>query len=190
MWDIANTLRIGELELPPLYGLGTDDSHNYFGQRGASTGRGWIMVRANELSPGALLAAIFAGDFYASSGVSLDSIRFDTAGNELEVRIQAEDGASYVTEFIGTMSGYDPTSSPVTDSAGNELRVTRRYSEDMGQVLATVEGPVARYQLTGKELYVRAVVTSSQDHDNPCFSEQKKQAWTQPVGWKKAASTQ
>ena len=31
MWDIINTLRIGEMGAAPVYGLATDDSHNYFG---------------------------------------------------------------------------------------------------------------------------------------------------------------
>ena len=31
MWDIINTLRIGEMKAAPVYGLATDDSHNYFG---------------------------------------------------------------------------------------------------------------------------------------------------------------
>src|SRR5690606_30933768 len=55
LWDIANTLRITEQKLPPLYGLATDDSHNYFGLRGASPGRGWVMVRAERLEPETLI---------------------------------------------------------------------------------------------------------------------------------------
>ena len=31
MWDIINTLRIGEMKAAPVSGLATDDSHNYFG---------------------------------------------------------------------------------------------------------------------------------------------------------------
>ena len=37
--------------------------------------------------------------------------------------------------------------------------------------------------MKGNELYVRAVVTSSLDAVDPSFKGQKKQAWTQPVGW-------
>ena len=39
LWDVANTIRIAEMKSPPLFGLATDDSHNYFGLRGASPGR-------------------------------------------------------------------------------------------------------------------------------------------------------
>jgi hypothetical protein len=63
----------------------------------------------------------------------------------------------------------------------------------VGQVLATTEGLSAKYTLTGKELYVRAIVTSSKAPIDPSFKVQKQQAWTQPVGWewvlaKKAAT--
>jgi hypothetical protein len=63
--------------------------------------------------------------------------------------------------------------------------VTQRYSDDVGKVLATVEGARAYYVLTGEELYVRAVVTSDQPPENPSFPGQKAQAWTQPVGWER-----
>ena len=69
LWDIANTIRLDRLESAPLMGLGTDDSHYYHGRPGSQPGRGWIMVRASELTADALLTAIERGDFYASSGV-------------------------------------------------------------------------------------------------------------------------
>jgi hypothetical protein len=50
-------------------------------------------------------------------------------------------------------------------------------------VLKTVEGLSANYELTGQELYVRAVVTSSAPPRDPSFAGQRRQAWTQPVGW-------
>ena len=66
--------------------------------------------------------------------------------------------------------------------------MTQRYSDDVGKVLATVEGTKATYRLTGEELYVRAVVTSDQPPENPSFPDQKAQAWTQPVGWEEKVS--
>ena len=76
MWDIINTLRIGEMGAAPVYGLATDDSHNYFGTGGSSPGRGWVMVRSRFLTPESVIKAIEAGDFYASSGVTLKDVRF------------------------------------------------------------------------------------------------------------------
>ena len=40
MWDIINTLRIGEMKAAPVNGLATDDSHNYFGKRRLVAGPG------------------------------------------------------------------------------------------------------------------------------------------------------
>lgn len=185
MWDVANTIRIGELKSPPLQGLATDDSHNYFGNRGASPGRGWVMVRSKQLGPESLIRALEAGDFYASSGVELADIRYSEAEGSLQINITAEKDVVYVTEFIGTLVGYDAKSQPVLDKDGKEIVATRTYSADVGKVLATVEGNEPSYKFTGKELYVRAVITASVAPENPSFDGQKKQAWTQPVGWQK-----
>jgi hypothetical protein len=120
IWDIANTIRLVDLGAAPLYGIATDDSHNYHPRRGGSRpGRGWVMVRSTHLTPESIIRAIKAGDCYASTGVTL----------------------------------------------------------------ARVDGPVGEYALTGRELYVRAVVTSSKPPERPVWKEQRRQAWTQPVGW-------
>ena len=94
-------------------------------------------------------------------------------------------GQSYVTEFIGTKKGYDNRSQEVVDDDGKPINATRRYSADVGRVLAKVDGPRPSYKLTGDELFVRAVVTSSAEPSNPSFKGQRQQAWTQPVGWEK-----
>ena len=182
MWDIMNTLRVGELKAAPLYGLATDDSHNYFG--GASSpGRGWVMVRGRYLTPESVIKGIDAGDFYASSGVTLKDVRYSRESRTLELEIEPREGSHFTTRFVGTLKGYDPARKPVADKDGKLLPVTLRYSDDVGKVLATAEGTAAAYHLTGEELYVRAVVTSDRAPENPSFEGQKAQAWTQPVGW-------
>ena len=178
LWDIANTIRLGELQAPPLYGVATDDSHTYHGKPGAHTGRGWVMVRARYLSPEHLIRAMRTGDFYASSGVSLASIAFDDAAKTLTVEVASQAGESYMIEFIGTRKGYDRTSLPRQDEQGK--RVTRKYSTDVGATLQSNEGSRATYQFVGDELYVRAVVTSSAASPDASFSGQHQQAWTQP----------
>ena len=188
MWDIVNTLRIAEMGVFPLYGLGTDDSHHYF-DGSSSPGRGWIMVRARFLTPESLIHAMEIGDFYASSGVSLKDVRYSPADRTLSVEVEPEDGARYITRFIGTPASYDRTRKPVQGKDGKPLAVTQRYSDDVGKVLATVEGPKASYRLTGDELYVRAVVTSDRPPANPGYPGQKAQAWTQPVGWEARIAT-
>jgi hypothetical protein len=192
MWDIANTLRLSKLDAPPLYGIATDDSHAYHRKEGgARPGRGWVMVRATHLTPEYIIRAIKAGDCYASSGVKLSNVRYDAAKKSLELAIEPSGNATFQTQFIGTLRGFDEASEPVTgedgqplkDKSGKPLRTSRRYSDEVGRVLATVDGLAPRYELTGKELYVRAVVTSSQPPSDPSFEGQRAQAWTQPVGW-------
>ena len=73
--------------------------------------------------------------------------------------------------------------SPRIDKSGKPIRSTRKYSDDVGKVFATVEGTSPSYTLTGNELYVRAVVTSTKPPTHPSFKKQLQQAWTQPVGW-------
>lgn len=192
LWDIANTIRLVDLHAAPLFGIATDDSHNYHDKPGgAHPGRGWVMVRSTHLTPEYIVRAIKAGDCYASSGVSLKDVRYDPQERSLELAIEPDGDARYVTQFIGTLRNVSTTGTELldakgqapTDKSGKPLRASRRYSDQIGQVLKTVEGLNPRYQFTGQELYVRATVTSTLPPRAPSFKDQRQQAWTQPVGW-------
>jgi hypothetical protein len=182
VWDVANTIRIAELKAAPLFGMGTDDSHNYHGGD-VSPGRGWVMVRAEKLEANAIVEAMQRGDFYASSGVTLKEVRFDKAGKTLEIEIAAEEGVTYTTQFLGTRKGYDRAVEKVPTPEGENVPFRLRYSKNVGAVLATSDSLKPRYTLTGDELYVRAVITASVAPKNPIEPGQKAKAWTQPVGW-------
>ncbi len=184
LWDIANTIRITELNAPPLYGVGTDDSHNYHGGD-VSPGRGWVMVRAEKLNANAIIRAMQRGDFYASSGVALKDVRFDEGSKTLSLEIEPEDGATYTTQFIGTRRGYDRAVEKVPTPEGDNAPYRLRYSADVGAVLASSDSLTPSYTLTGDELYIRAVVTSSKAPKNPIEPGQRAKAWTQPAGWAK-----
>lgn len=181
MWDIILTKRLAELDLPIMYGLATDDGHNYHRvpSRASEPGRGWVMVLAESLAPESLIPAMERGDFYSSSGVVLGRVESSSKG--LSVKVQNEPGLTYRIAFIGTTQGYDTASESVRDSKGAEVRATRRYSEEIGRVLATHDGPTASYEFTGNEIYVRAVVTSSRVHPNPSEPGEFERAWIQPV---------
>jgi len=191
LWDIANTLRIAELKQPPLWGVATDDAHHYqvFAPGKANPGRGFVMVRAPALSAEALVEAMNRGDFYASTGVLLRQIAFDTAQNTLTLEVQAEPDVQYTIEFFGTLADYDRTTRLVTvppDEEGKPQRPVTQYSQDVGKLLARVQAPRATYKLTGNELYVRGHVVSDRKMANPPEHEaQFQEAWTQPVGWQK-----
>jgi hypothetical protein len=92
IWDIANTIRLGQLAAPPLFGVATDDSHNYHSKAGSTSGRGWIMVRAAKLEPETLIKAIKAGDLYASSGATLRRVQYDADKKQLLLEIEGESG--------------------------------------------------------------------------------------------------
>lgn len=181
IWDIINAFRLSELGLPPLYGLSTDDGHNYHNipSRGSEPGRGWVMVLADSLTPERLIAAMETGRFYASSGVMLDCVVSSSEG--LEVRVKPDPDVTYRIEFIGTRRGFKTTSEPVHDKDGKGIRATRRYSDEIGQTFCTIDGPHARYDFQGDELYVRARVTSSRQHPNPSEVGEFERAWTQPA---------
>jgi hypothetical protein len=181
MWDIILTKRLGEFQLPVMYGLATDDGHNYHGipSRKSEPGRGWVMVLAEALDPESIIPAMERGDFYSTSGVMLSKVTSSSQG--LSVEVKSEPGVDYRIEFIGTESGYDTTSEPVLDKKGNEVLATRRYSADIGKVFSTHDGPSASYSFTGKEIYVRARITSNRKHANPSEIDDFEQAWVQPV---------
>ena len=181
MWDIVLAFRLSRLNLGPLYGLAVDDSHHYHNwvRTNSNPGRGWVMVRAGQLRAAAIIAAMEAGDFYASTGVRLKDVRRGL--RELSLEIEGEPGVTYKTEFIGTLEGFDPTSTPGPRPTNSIYAVTRRYSEQIGTVLAVAEGLRASYRLQGDELYVRAKVTSSKPKPNAFGTNETEVAWTQPL---------
>lgn len=182
IWDIANTIRLAELKQPPLFGMSTDDSHNYHG--GSSTpGRGWVMVRATTLDANALVEAMKRGDFYSSSGVILEDVRFDQASRKLSLKIKGEDGVKYRTEFRGTLKNYDRAVKEVDAPADDPQPKRLQHGADIGKVLASSDSLTPSYTMNGAELYVRAIVISDQTMADPPQPDHVRKAWTQPVGW-------
>lgn len=169
IWDIANTLRIAKLSAEPLFGLATDDSHWYHGGE-VSPGRGWIQVEADALTPEALIAGLRAGTFYASSGVELSHFSYDAESRVLEFEIRPDGDARFISELIGTRQNYDQPDAPAGTGIGE---VFDRSGEQQ-----------VRFVVPENALYARVSITSTEDHPNPSFDFQKKQAWLQPVGWR------
>ncbi|MEZ6048248.1 MAG: hypothetical protein R3C11_22270 [Planctomycetaceae bacterium] len=183
IWDIILTRRITELKLPLMYGLGTDDCHSYHQvpspAKLSEPGRAWVMVLADKLEAETLVTALERGEFYSSSGVEVNHIFSDDNG--ISVEVEPVEGETYTIEFIGTRQGYDATSQPVLAEDGSEKHITHSYSDELGQVLHSVQGTEARYEFHPDDLYVRVQITSSANHANPSQENDKKQAWIQPV---------
>jgi hypothetical protein len=180
-WDIVLSVRLSKNPANILYGVGTDDTHNYFvrGAGHAIPGRGWCMVLSDALESDALMKAFMRGDFYASSGVLLDAVEWNE--KEYRVDVQAESGVTYKTIFYGTRKGADINSTPTLDDKGVEIPSTpRQYSDQLGVVLAETDADPAVYAFKGDELYVRAKVISSKLKPDPFKEGDFEMAWTQP----------
>lgn len=184
IWDAVNTMRLLQLDAEPILGIATDDSHEYHGRPGSRPGRGWVMVRSRYLTPEHLILAMKAADFYASSGVVLDDVAYDSQQRRLALTIAATENATYETQFIAVLKPEKPLSSLDQNEAVQIEKLPK------AQVVATVAGLNPSYQLTGQELYVRAVVNSSLPPVDPVFEDQRRQAWTQPVGWRTGEQVQ
>ncbi len=128
VWDTI--LSSGKL----LFGIAVDDAHVFkkpWDKQSARPGQGWVAVRADKLSPTAILEALERGEFYASTGVELADYQVD--GKQMTVTIKAERASKYRVQFIGKG----------------------------GAVLNEVITNPAMYQFKGTEPYVRAKVLES-----------------------------
>ncbi len=125
-----------------IYGIAVDDAHYFkrpWDPLAPKPGTGWVVVRAPRLEAAALMASLENGDFYASTGVELESYTASPAAIDVRVRV-----------------------------AG-----TTRYRVQLvrgGAVVQTVEGPSARFTLSGSG-YARVVVRDSNGAS----------VWAQPV---------
>jgi hypothetical protein len=188
IWDIANTIRIQKHAWRPLFAIATDDAHDHHDNKTrALPGRAWIMVQASHLSPESLLRSMRRGDFYASTGVVINSIDFNRQARTLALTLEARPGEVLTTQFIGTRRGADLQGKPRRDSSGLPLDTTLDYRSPrhptIGEVLAESKELNPRYTLRGDELYVRAVVTSNLTPAVLSIESPLQRAWTQPVGW-------
>jgi hypothetical protein len=129
MWDAL--LTAGQR----LYGIAVDDAHQFkvFGKEHSNPGHGWIQVRADTLSSPSILAAIEAGEFYATTGVKLSNLSISPTEYRVEIAPDEKWEEKSTTYFIG----------------------------EGGKILAKTFDKNAVYRLTGKEKYVRARVESS-----------------------------
>ncbi len=178
MWDILLSERLSDGE-GLMYGIAVDDAHNYraLDSQHSNPFRGWVRVRAKNLTAEAIIEAMEQGDFYGSSGVELEDVVVEA--DALSLRIRATEGIRYRTQFVGTRRGYNRSTEEVT--AGGDAAVLRRYSEEIGELFSEVEGPSASYPFQGDEMYVRAKVVSTKVKTNPYREGEFEAAWVQPV---------
>lgn len=119
-----------------VFAIADDDSHSFKPANADAweltrPGRAWIVVRADTLTSGAILGGIRRGDFYASTGVVIDTLQM--SHSEIRLTMTSRVDERFTTEFIG--SG--------------------------GRVLATAYGRQVSFKPRGAEGYVRARITDS-----------------------------
>ena len=162
LWD--DLLTSGML----IYGVSSDDAHHFqdLGLDRSNPGRGWVMVRAEELTPDAISEAMYRGEFYATSGVMLDvaenrsdriSIGIDEEATERELsssfvvgHLVEEGEVGFKIQFIGP--------------EGRLLRETDKLNASFG---VTAEHSYAR----AKAIYTRKAESGYE----------RFYAWMQPV---------
>ena len=165
-WDIINSFRLRQGH-KPIYLVASDDTHEYrhFGHNSVNPGHGWVGVRSEKLDANELIKAMKKGDFYASNGVEMNDIRFDAATKTLHVEVKPVAGVHYSIRFVGTKKGFDTSVKTFDDpqvGPNKPARVGKIYSSEIGVTFQTVAGTSASYQMSPDDLYVRAVITSTQ----------------------------
>lgn len=127
MWDVS--LTAGKR----LYGIAVDDAHSFkvLGPDLSNPGRGWVQVQATELTAASITRALAEGDFYASTGVELESM--SRGGRQLRFTIREKNDRKFTTRIVGAE----------------------------GRILQTVQGREVRYTLPAAEKYARATVYDS-----------------------------
>ncbi len=157
MWDLLLINGV-QKNKPFLYGLATDDSHNYlsYGIRNSNPGRGYIMVHARELTAASIIEAMESGNFYSSTGVELEKVTFQEG--YLSIKVKPKAGVTYAIQFIGADKGKENAS-----------------------ILKVVNGTEAKFKIKKRHAFVRANVISSKYQENPFREGDFERAWVQPV---------
>jgi hypothetical protein len=127
LWDAALTAGVD------IWGVASDDAHDYEENGGGRypAGGGWVMVRAAR-DPDAIKAALAAGHFYSSTGVTLS--RADHAGHELIVEVDASSAGDHAISFVSDgklLDAVTARSARIEIPAGRYVRaVVRRLSDN------------------------------------------------------------
>lgn len=127
MWDVS--LTAGKR----LFGIAVDDAHSFktLGPDQSNPGRGWVEVQTSELTAEAIIAALDAGNFYASTGVELETMVRNK--NEFHFTIKESGDRKFTTQIVGAN----------------------------GEVLAAMQGREVNYRLQAGQKYARATVRDS-----------------------------
>jgi hypothetical protein len=123
-----------------IYGVAVDDHHSL----GGDFAGGWVCVKADELTSGAILESLLSGNFYSSTGPEI--LDFGIEGGKAYVRCAPAASVTFMA--------FGPDCWPMLNTRP--------------------KGPTdfSEYELTGRERYIRAEVTGFDGNrawTNPVF---------------------
>ena len=123
-----------------VWGIAVDDAHHYTGEFSSARsnpGRGWVQVKAARLAQQDIYEAMSAGDFYASTGVTIG----DMVSNTKEITIDIS-----------------PETSP---NDGIQAKYTTLFTGQNGRLLYESTSNSPAYRPTRLDTYVRSTIYSS-----------------------------
>ncbi len=162
-----------------IWGVSSDDMHELkiWGTEFSNPGRGWVMVRAEELTPDAITDAMARGDFYASSGVILSEVRV----------VDHKDGSrTYSVSVDEAGTGRELESDLLVgqriDTEDTSEGYTIQWIGDGGEVLSAERATSSSHTLPTGSPYLRCKVTYTRAAGSQESGEHEQfHAWTQPI---------
>lgn len=138
-----------------VWAVASDDAHEYArldDRLSPTPGHAWIVVRAPSLTARSITKALREGQFYASTGVTLETYTAEDDGVSMTITPTPEWGAKGIA------------------AKGSTRYVTKFFGAN-GRVLDEMTGLAPRYHFKGDETYIRASIVDSDG----------RRAWTQPI---------
>jgi hypothetical protein len=156
-----------------IYGVSSDDAHEFkkWAPNASNPGRGWIMVRANSLTPDAITKAVHSGDFYASSGVILHEV----SATNGRYRVVIDDKATKRELESPVLFGRTLSTEEI---AGRKPGYYITFTGPGGKILHTARAKSAEYKFDAKTPYVRCKVSLIRKKGDAL---EEFAAWTQPA---------
>lgn len=152
-----------------IYGVSSDDAHTFakIDSQYSNPGRGWVMVRAPELSPGIISQALRDGFFYASNGVILK--KYSPSSKKYQIEVDNE-------LTLNELAAPDLRGKRVDET---EAGCFIEFVGSEGMVLARHKAAKAAFKVEPSTAYVRVKITYRRKH--PEHGMEEFYAWGQPV---------
>ena len=150
-----------------LYGVSSDDAH-WFAERKpelSNPGRGWVMVKAQELNADAITASMRNGAFYSSNGVILNDVRVEDGKYIVEVDLEKTHKEVQKGFVVGKKT---------TQEVGSRVD----FISANGEIVASTSMALASFPLSKANTYLRAKVTFTVQTK---LGKRSYFAWTQPI---------